>query len=65
VYTKTEKPFVHLLAMPTGKYVFDVNRDLVFKVNDTVFAYLADEQRDGSGVRYTADASLETQIQKL
>lgn len=34
------QPFVHLLEIPYGKYVFDVNKYSVIKVSDAVFSYL-------------------------
>jgi len=42
----TEKSFVHLITMPTGKYVYDVNRDVVLKVQEEVYQYLLAEQQN-------------------
>lgn len=36
------QPFIHLLDIPYGKYVFDVNKSSAIKVPDAVYAYLKD-----------------------
>lgn len=36
------QPFIHLLEIPYGKYVYDVNKSSVIKVPDAVYAYLED-----------------------
>ena len=36
------RPFIHLLEIPYGKYVYDLNKCSVIKVPDTVYAYLKD-----------------------
>ena len=41
----TEKPFIHLIQMPYGWYVYDVNRDRILKVDQDVYAYLDAEQQ--------------------
>jgi len=43
-----EKPFIHLIQMPYGWYVYDVNRNRVLKVDEKVFKYLYAEQNDDS-----------------
>lgn len=35
-------PFIHLLQIPYGKYIYDLNKSSVFKVPDAVYAYLKD-----------------------
>ena len=36
------QPFIHLLEIPYGKYVYDLNTSSVIKVPDDVYAYLKD-----------------------
>lgn len=36
------QPFIHLLEIPYGKYVYDLNKNSVIKVPDAVYAYLKD-----------------------
>jgi len=36
------RPFIHLLEIPYGKYVYDLNKSAVIKVPDAVYAYLKD-----------------------
>lgn len=36
------QPFIHLLDIPYGKYVYDLNKSSVIKVPDAVYAYLKD-----------------------
>lgn len=36
------QPFIHLLEIPYGKYVYDLNKSSVIKVPDAVYAYLSD-----------------------
>lgn len=36
------QPFIHLLEIPYGKYVYDVNKSSVIKVPDAVYDYLKD-----------------------
>lgn len=35
-------PFIHLLEIPYGKYIYDLNTSSVIKVPDAVYAYLKD-----------------------
>lgn len=39
---KKFQPFIHLLEIPYGKYVYDLNKSSVIKVPDAVYAYLKD-----------------------
>ena len=36
------QPFIHLLQIPYGKYIYDLNKNSVIKVPDAVYAYLKD-----------------------
>jgi len=41
-----QKPFIHLITMPFGRYVYDVNRDNVYEVEEPLYQYLLAEQND-------------------
>ena len=36
------QPFIHLLEIPYGKYVYDLNTSSVIKLPDVVYFYLKD-----------------------
>ena len=35
-----DSPFVHLISMPLGKYLYDVNSDVVISINNDLYEYL-------------------------
>jgi len=44
------QPFIHLIKTPFGKYFYDVNRDEVYKVNDSIFEALIKIQANNAEV---------------
>jgi len=63
--TPIEKRFIHLIHMPYGWYVYDVNRDRILKVGQDVYMYLEAEQHGDQAAMARLLPPVEKKIQTL
>jgi uncharacterized protein len=42
---KSNKPFIHIIDMPLGKYIYDVNKNTILKANDKIVDVLIGKEK--------------------